>query len=132
MSGRKSYQRPVSANWWLKRPGYRFYMLREATSVLVLAFGAELWWALRALAKGADSWERFVLLLQSPAMLVLNWLILVAACLHAVTWFQLTPKTMNLKLAGKPVANKHIEFAHYGVWLVVSVVVLLICLGVVL
>ena len=54
---RNSYIRPIPRTWWLQRPGYKQYMLREATSFFVLLFSIELYAGLLSLVKGEQAWK---------------------------------------------------------------------------
>ncbi|MDX1343886.1 MAG: hypothetical protein R3227_16070 [Reinekea sp.] len=129
MTNRKPYSQSLTARWWLRRPGYRRYMLREATSLLVGLFTVELWLALLALARGEASWTQFVETLQSPWMLAFNLVCWLAVLWHTVTWFQLTPKTLDLRWRGEAFAPSTIKTGHYVALAVISVVVVLILGG---
>ncbi len=129
MSGRHSYSRPTPRTWWLKRSGYRQYMVREATSIFVLIFSIELYLALLSLVKGEQAWNSFLSGLQSPALIVLNWAVFAATLWHLITWIQLTPKTMPTKIAGKSISSNLIILFHYTALALFSVVILLIIGG---
>jgi len=124
MSGRHAFQRPLKASWWTRKPAYRFYILREVTSLMQLIFCFELLWALRALIMGETSWLYFVEALKQPVWMGLNAVILSASLLHTVTWFTLAPKTVNLKIGSKKVSEKTIKSLLYMSWCVVSVLIL--------
>ena len=49
--------------------------------------------------------------------------------LHAVTWFNLAPKAMVVRMGGRPVPPRAVLVAHYGLWVVCSVVVAWVVLG---
>lgn len=129
MSLRKSYQRPLTTGWWLKRPGYIRYMLRESTSLLVWLFSIELWLALLALARGEASWNTFITTIQQPVFLIINAVMLIGVIWHMMTWFQLTPKTLDLRWRGKPLAANSIKAGHYIATVVISLIVIAILGG---
>ncbi len=116
---RNAYHRPIAANWWQKSRFYRFYMLREGTSIPALWFSLVLIFGLFALKQGAASWDSFVTFLQHPVVLVLNVVALAAALLHSKTWFELAPKASVIiigdkKLSAAPVIK--------GLWFVMILV----------
>jgi fumarate reductase subunit C len=116
-------------DWWMKREGYRLYMLREATSIFVLLFSIELYSALFALVKGPENWARWIEAVQAPPLVFVNLLMFVAITWHMITWFKLTPQTMPLKVKGKAVAGKTIVIAHYVAMAVISICILIILGG---
>lgn len=129
MSLRKPYQQPLAAGWWLKRTAYLLYMLRESTSILIGLFCIELWLALLSLARGESSWNHFITIIQQPVLLIINSLILIGILWHMWTWFQLTPKTLNLTWRGKPLAASTIKAGHYIATALISLVVITILGG---
>ena len=79
---RKPYVRTMTPTWWQKLGFYRFYMLREGTSVLAVWFSIVLLYGVFALKGGAESWAGFVGFLQNPLVLLINVVALLAAALH--------------------------------------------------
>jgi fumarate reductase subunit C len=55
-----------------------------------------------------------------PFFLVLNAVAFLFVLFHAVTWFNLTPKAMVLRLRGKRVADGVVLGLNYAAWVVVS------------
>ncbi len=129
-SGRKSYIRQIPRTWWLKNTGYQQYMLREATSIFVLLFSIELYFALFSLIKGEHAWNAFIANVQSPFMIFQNTVMFAAIVWHLITWFKLTPQTMPLRVKGKAVEPRFIVIAHYSVLAIASALILLILGGV--
>lgn len=129
MSKRKPYTRPVTATWWLSNPWFKRYILREATSVMVLVFCMQLVFALIALGNGPDSWQVFLDWLTHPAVMLLNLLCFIAALIHTGSWFMLAPKTMDLWIKDKKVDDKLIAGGHYAAFAVLSLVVLVLIGG---
>ncbi len=76
---RKPYVRTMTPTWWQKLGFYRFYMLREGTSVLAVWFSIVLLYGVFALKGGAESWAGFVGFLQNPLVLLINVVALLAA-----------------------------------------------------
>jgi len=117
------YRRRVSVWWWLHNRSYTAFVLRELTSVFVAFFAVVYLWQLRALAHGPDSYAQFLARLQTPSFLVLNVVAFLFVLFHAITWFNLTPKAMVLRLGGKRVPDWVILGLNYGAWVVLSALI---------
>jgi fumarate reductase subunit C len=124
MSKSKPYTRPMGSLWWADHPHYRFYMLREGTSLFVMLYSLALVCALFALAKGEAAWQSYVVAMSSPLAIIFHLICLAMATLHAVTWFSLTPKTMDIWIKGKPLPEALIVRGHYAGFVVASLVVI--------
>jgi len=118
------YRPTMSAGWWLARPSYVRYMLRELTCVFVGAY-AGVWIAgLYALAKGHARWFAFLDAMESGVGIVFQIVCLAFVLYHTVTWFSLAPRTMPPTVTASPGRMKAITGAHYAVWAVITVLVL--------
>lgn len=87
-SKRKPYIREMDAGWWRKNPFYRFYMMREGTSIFQVLVSLEFIYFLAAP-------KSFFSLLGNPLIIILNIIALLAMLLHTKTWFDLAPKAVN-------------------------------------
>lgn len=124
----KSYHTRVSTYWWLERWVYLKFILREASSVFVAWTVVLTLLQIRALARGPAEYAEFLSWLQSPLLLVLNAVSLFFVILHAVTWFNLAPKAMAIRLGGKRLPNLAISAPNYIAWVAVSTAVAFIVL----
>ncbi len=124
----KEYVRPFPNTWWLKRRSYLIYMVRELTSVFVLAYAIVLL-VMVARAQSAASFASFYEWLQSPASVILHVVLLVMVLFHAITWIALTPKVLIIWRGEQRVSGVLIAGAHYAAWLVMSAVIAWIVLG---
>ena len=125
----KWYRRPMSVWWWLARWRDTKFVLRELTSVPVAAFSLITLLQVRSLSSGPDAYARFAAWLSSPLAIVIHILILGAILFHAITWFHLAPKAMEVRLSGKRVPDGLIIFGNYLGWLAVSAAVAWLWLG---
>ena len=114
------YRRRVSVWWWLQNWSYTRFILREVTSVFVAFFALVYLWQLRALAEGPAAYEQFLARMKTPLFLVLDAVAFLFVLFHAITWFNLTPKAMVVRLAGKRVPDRVIIGLNYAAWLVLS------------
>jgi fumarate reductase subunit C len=114
------YRRRVSVWWWLQNPSYARFVLRELTSVFVAFFAVVCIWQLYALARGPEAYGQFLARLGTPLFLALDAVAFLFVLFHAITWFNLTPKAMVLRLRGKRVADWVILGLNYAAWLLLS------------
>lgn len=116
------YRRRMSVWWWLKKRAYARFVLRELTSVFVAFFALQVLWQIRAVAEGPDAYARLLARLQTPLFLTANLVALLFVLYHTITWFNLTPAAMVVRLRGKRVPDWIIAGSNYVVWVVVSAV----------
>ncbi|HKW95675.1 MAG TPA: fumarate reductase subunit C [Methylomirabilota bacterium] len=122
------YRRRVSVWWWLRKWSYAGFVLRELTSVFVAFFAVVSLWQLRAVARGPEAYGQFLARLKTPLFLALDTVTLLFVLFHAVTWFNLTPKAMVVRLRGTRVPDAVIVGLNYAAWLVLSGVVAFVLL----
>lgn len=123
------HRRRVSVWWWLEKGSYTLFVLRELTSVFVALFAVLTLWQVRALAAGPEAYDSFLARLRTPAFLVLNAVGLVAVLFHAITWFNLAPKAMVLRMRGKRLPDWAVAGANYAAWVLLSGAVAAVLLG---
>ena len=98
------YRRPVSRLWWVRRRSYTLFVLRELSSVFVAWFVVYLLLLVDAVHQGSDSYRQFLVL-------------------HAVTWFNLAPRAIVIRLQGRRLPSRIIAAGHFAAWAVVSAAV---------
>jgi len=119
----KSYHTRVSTYWWLARWAYLKFILRELSSVFVAWFVIVTMLEIRALTRGPAEFAEFQQWLRSPLLLILNVVSLFFVVFHAVTWFNLAPKAIVVRLRGKRLPNLAISAPNYVAWAVISAAV---------
>jgi len=112
--------------WFFRHPRYVRYMTREVTCLFIGAYTLLMVWGLRELSQGPDAWRAFLECLASPASIVFHVLALGFALYHSVTWFNLTPKALPVQRGEEFVPDGVISGAHYVVWGLLSVAVLVL------
>ena len=117
------YRPRVSVYWWLGQWRYLKFILREVSSVFVAAFVLITLLQLRALRQGPDAYTRFAHWLESPAAIALNLISFLFIVFHTITWFNLTPRAMAVRVRGKRVSEFLIAAPNYALWLVLSAAV---------
>ena len=114
----------VSTWWWLGRWSYFLFILRELTSLAVLWFVVWLILLVRASIGGRPAYQQFLEWAGSPVLLALNVVCFALVCLHAVTWFNLAPQAMVVRVAGRRVPGWCIAASNYAALAGVTAVVL--------
>jgi fumarate reductase subunit C len=119
----KWYRQRVSTYWWLWQLSYLKFILRELSSVAVAYFVVLTLLQLRALTHGPQAYTAFQAWLQTPVAIVLNVISFFFVLFHTITWFNLAPRALVVRVSGKRVPDLLIAGPNYVAWLVVSVVV---------
>jgi len=123
------YRPRVPLLWWLRRRSYLVFVVRELTSVFVAWSVAFTLLAVHAILEGADAYRRFLDWSAAPWLIVVNAIALVFVVFHTVTWFNLTPQAVLVRVRGRRVPDAGIAAPLYLAWLVLSALVVWIVLG---
>lgn len=124
---RKPYHAKQANDWYLKNTFFKFYMLRELTSVPVAIAALNLFWGIAALAGSLQAWQSWIEFQRHPLVLVINLIAIVAAWYNSLKWFEAMPKAMRIQRGTKFVADKimitgsWIVFA--GIFVVLAIIV---------
>ena len=110
----------MSVYWWLGQRQYLKFILRELSSVFVAIFVVETLFQLRALKAGPEAYADFQQCLQSPVVIALNIIALLFVVFHSITWFNLAPSAMPVRLGGKRVPAFLVAAPSYVMWAAIS------------
>jgi len=113
----------VSVYWWLEQRQYLKFILRELSSVFVAIFVVETLFQLQALKAGPESYAEFQQFSQSPAVIIVNIIALLFVVFHSITWFNLAPSAMPIRLRGRRVPAYLVAAPSYVMWAAISVLV---------
>ena len=125
-----TYHRPISNTWWLKRKPYILFMIRELTSVFVAGYCIFLLALVYKLTQGAETYGNFISALKLPSSIVLHFITLAFVLYHTITWFNLTPNILVLYKGEERIPQGLVAGTFYAGWVVVSVIVAWLVLGV--
>ncbi len=114
------YRERVSTWWWLGEWHYLKFILRELTSISVAWFVVLTLFQLRALLRGPEHYARFASRLESPFMIALNAIAFCFVMFHTITWFNLAPRAMPVRMGGKRIPEFLVAAPNYGLWIAVS------------
>lgn len=125
----KWHRRRIPLFWWLGNTAYTRFIIRELTSLAVgysaLVVVLQVW----SLDRGPESYDRFVNWLQLRPVVTLHVVVLAALVYHSVTWLNLAPKALILRVAGRRLSESVVLLIHYAAWLVASAAVLWLLLA---
>ena len=119
----KWYRPRMSVWWWLKKWTYARFVLRELTSVFVAFFALLLLWQIRAVLEGPEAYARVTARLQTPLFLALDVVALFFVLFHAITWFNLAPTAMVVRVRGKRVPDWVVAGSNYAAWVLLSLAI---------
>ena len=120
MSEVRMYRRPVSTWWWLRKRSYFLFVMRELSSIFIAWLVVYLLLLVATVGRGQAAYEDFLDFAANPAVVVLNVVAFAFVVLHAITWFSLTPKAMDVRLGNRPVPPAAVIASQYVGLVVVS------------
>ncbi len=123
------YRKRVSTYWWTQQWRYFKFILRELSSLAVIYSVALLLFLLYSLSKGPDSYTAFQEWLKSPLGIAINLIAFLFVLYHTITWFNLAPRAMPVRVGGKRLPDWMVAAPNYVAWLVISAVVAWFILG---
>jgi fumarate reductase subunit C len=123
------YRTRMSTVWWLGRWSYVAFILRELSSVFVAWIVLFILLLVHAVSRGEGAYREFLAWSRGPVVLALNVLALFFVCFHAITWFNLAPQAMVVRLRGQRVPGTWIAASNYIVWALASALVAWLILG---
>jgi fumarate reductase subunit C len=114
------YRAPIPILWWLRRRSYFVFVLRELSCVFVAWSVVFLLLLIYSVSQGEDTYQRFLDRSANPWVVLLNLVALLFVVFHAITWFNLAPKAIVVRLRGRRVPPRLIAASQYVAWAVVS------------
>ncbi len=118
------YRPRISTYWWLGRWPYVKFILRELSSVAVAWTVAFTLFQLWSLSQGEVAYSTFTRRASSPIMIALNVIAFGFLLLHSITWFNLAPKAMAVRVSGKRLPAILISGPQFLGWFAISAIVL--------
>jgi len=114
------YRPRVSVYWWLGEWHYLKFILRELSSVFVAIFVIETLFLLSVLRDGPEAYVQFQQWMRNPLVILLNIVSFFFIVFHTITWFNLAPSAMPVRLGGKRLPDILVAAPSYVAWVVVS------------
>ncbi len=119
------YRPSMPRGWWLGRRHYLLYIVREFTSVPLALW---LIWLLIEIHRAANGPKGYYPS-ASPAFIAFSVICLGFALYHSYTFLSLAGVIINIKVMGKPVPSRLIVLSQFALWLVASVVIAVVLIG---
>ena len=120
MTDVRTYRRPMSIWWWTRKRSYFVFVMRELSSLFVGWFVVFLLMLVYAVGKSEAAYEDFLDWAATPWVVVLNVVASLFLVLHVMTWFDLTPKAMDVRIRGEQAPAALIIASQYAGLAVVS------------
>ena len=118
------YFKSMPIFWWTKKWSHVRFILRELTSFGVAFFAIIIVLNVRALNQGPESYNSLQLWMQSPIAIGLHSIAFILVVYHSITWFNLAPKAMVIKLGKNRVPGYIISGMNYAAWVAVTILIL--------
>ena len=118
------YYPKMRLTWWLGRPGYIRFMLREVTSVFVAIFLVVFLVQIYQIAQGPEAYAAMVAKLRSPGWIIFHVVALIFALYHTITWFQATGVVQVVRVGDRQVPPALVVAGNFVAWVVVSLFIL--------
>ncbi len=118
----KWYRPRVPIFWWLREWAYLKFIARELTSVLVGYSAVMLLVLVVVVDRGEAAYLELLGWLSRPSVVVFHMAVLLGVLFHAVTWLNLAPMAIVVKVGGRRVPARAVLLSHYFAWAVCSVV----------
>ena len=118
------YYPKMRLTWWLGRPGYIRFVIREVTSVFIAIFLVVLLVQVYDVAQGPEAYAAMLARLASPGWIVFNVIALAFALYHTVTWFKLTGIVQVIRVGDRQVPPALVVAGAFVAWAAVSLFIL--------
>lgn len=123
----KELIRPMPLTWFLRNPHLVRFFIRELSAFFVFGYAVFLLVMLNHLRQGTFH-EFFENTLKSPLSILLHLVTLGMICYHSATSFNAAPTIMPVRIGEDKVNPNLIIGAHYVLWAVATVIVLVLAL----
>lgn len=116
----KTYKKTMGIFWWTEKLSHFKFITRELTGLAVAFFSIELLLLTRSVIIGQGAYEAFIRSLSFPGLVGLNLIAFIALLYHSITWFNLAPKAMVVKIGEYRLPEIIIIIGNYLTWFVAS------------
>ena len=116
----KWYRVRMPIFWWVHKWVHMKFILRELTSVAVAFYAVVLLLQIHALAQGPEAYVNFLAWHKTPIAIILHAIAFLFVLFHSVTWFNLSPRALVIRIGKKRIPDAMIVASNYAAWLVFS------------
>ena len=114
------YRPRVSTYWWLGSWPYSKFILRELSSIFVAWTVVLMLLVIASVERGPQAWAHFLAFMRNPLMVAINVIAFFFVVFHTITWFNLTPHAMVVRVRGKRVPGLMLSGPNYVLWIAIS------------
>jgi fumarate reductase subunit C len=119
----------ISTYWWLQKRSYFAFILREISSLFVAWGVVFLLMIVYAASQGAAAYAGLLEWSTQSWVILLNVCSLLLVGFHAITWFNLAPQALVVRVGHRHVPGSLISASNYAAWAVVSAIVAWLLIG---
>jgi fumarate reductase subunit C len=127
MSDVRLHRREISTWWWTRKRTYFVFVMRELSSIFIAWFVAFLLVLVACVGRSESAYQDFLDWAAAPWVVAINLVAFAFLVLHVVTWFNLTPQAMDVRIRGQKappvliVASQYVGLvavSAFVIWLV--------------
>ena len=115
--------------WWLQEFSYTKFFTRELTSLAVGYTAVVLIVQVWALSRSEEAYQRFLEVLRSTPALILHTVVLLFLLFHSLTWLNLAPRALVVRMGRRRVPDTVVLAGHYVAWLAATALVVWYLVG---
>ena len=109
--------------WWVRRFSDIRFIFRELTSLAVAYAVILLVVVYRTLLTGPDAYNSLLDTLKHPMWVAINIVALISVLYHSITWFNLAPRAIVVRLGKWRIPDLLIAGSNYVAWFAISAVI---------
>ena len=113
MSDVRLHQREISTWWWTRKRTYFVFVMRELSSIFIAWFVAFLLVLIACVGRSEPAYQDFLDWAAAPWVVAINLVAFAFLVLHVVTWFNLTPQAMDVRIRGQKAPAPLIVASQY-------------------
>ena len=117
------YRKRVPIFWWLRKRSYAVFIGRELTSMFVVYSAAVLVTLVLIMDRGETAWVAAMNWLAHPIVVTAHVLVLFMVLFHTITWLNLAPLAIVVKMGDRKVPAAAVLIGHYAAWFACSAIV---------
>jgi fumarate reductase subunit C len=114
------YRKRTPVFWWVRKPTYFLFVMRELSSFFVAWFVGYLLLLLHAVSQGDAAYRDFMDDADAWWIVAINVIAFAFVVLHTITWFHLTPKAMVLQVPRHPRVPERLRGWTAPAWLIIA------------
>ena len=119
----KTYKKKMPIFWWTHRWVHIRFISRELTSLFVAFYSILFLFFIKAVGSGPSEYEAFSERLESAGFITFHIIAFLVLLFHSVTWFNLAPKAMVVKIGKQRVPGLVVALSNYAGWVFISILI---------